>query len=72
MKALETGTTKAREKALWMLERLFRVEQNRERYGESAQVVLIDLAQKGDSRLKSMIAKVLAQLELLQFQSSYF
>ncbi|KHN45320.1 U-box domain-containing protein 44 [Glycine soja] len=35
-------------------------------------VILIDLAQKSDSRLKSTVAKVLAELELLQSQSSYF
>ncbi|RZC16489.1 U-box domain-containing protein 44 isoform B [Glycine soja] len=39
---------------------------------EDAKVILIDLAQKSDSRLKSTVAKVLAELELLQSQSSYF
>lgn len=72
IKVLESGNVKAQEKALWILERIFRVEEHRIKYGESAQGVLIDLAQKGDSRLKSTIAKLLAQLELLQVQSSYF
>ncbi|KAG5049259.1 hypothetical protein JHK85_010362 [Glycine max] len=36
---------------------------------EDAKVILIDLAQKSDSRLKSTVAKVLAELELLQSQS---
>lgn len=72
IKVLELGTIKTQEKALWMLEKIFRVEAYRAEYGESAQVVLIDLAQKGDPKLKSTIAKSLAQLELLQFQSSYF
>lgn len=72
IKVLELGTVKAQEKALWILERIFRVEAHRVQYGESAQVVLIDLAQKGDPKLKSTIAKLLAQLELLQAQSSYF
>lgn len=72
IKVLELGTVKAQEKALWILERIFRVEAHREQYGEAAQVVLIDLAQKGDPKLKSTIAKLLAQLELLQAQSSYF
>ncbi|KAF7820507.1 U-box domain-containing protein 44-like [Senna tora] len=72
IKILEVGDVKVIEKALWMLERIFRVEEQRGEYGESAQVVLIDLAQKNDSRLKSAAAKVLAQLELLQVQSSYF
>ena len=72
IRALESGTVKAQEKALWMLETIFRIEEHRSQYGESAQVVLIDLAQNGDPRLKSTIARVLAQLELLQAQSSYF
>jgi vacuolar protein 8 len=72
IRVLESGTVKAQEKALWMLERIFRIEEHRSQYGESAQVVLIDLAQNGDPRLKSTIARVLAQLELLQAQSSYF
>ncbi|KAL9421082.1 hypothetical protein AB3S75_038611 [Citrus x aurantiifolia] len=72
IKVLESGTAKAQEKALWILERIFRIEEHRVKYGESAQVVLIDLAQNGDSRLKPAVAKLLAQLELLQAQSSYF
>ncbi|KAA8537310.1 hypothetical protein F0562_027003 [Nyssa sinensis] len=72
IKVLELGTVKAQEQAVWMLERIFRVEAHRVQYGESAQVVLIDLAQKGDPKLKPTIAKLLAQLELLQIQSSYF
>ncbi|KAJ1428164.1 Armadillo-type fold [Sesbania bispinosa] len=72
VKILAVGDVKVQEKALWMLERIFRVEEHRIKYGESAQVVLIDLAQKSDSRLKSTVAKVLAVLELLQAQSSYF
>ncbi|XVF24396.1 hypothetical protein REPUB_Repub13aG0124400 [Reevesia pubescens] len=72
IKILESSTVKAQEKALWILERIFKVEEHRVKYGESAQVVLIDLAQNGDPKLKSSTAKLLAQLELLQLQSSYF
>ncbi|KAI4333022.1 hypothetical protein L6164_017879 [Bauhinia variegata] len=72
IKILEVGDVKVQEKALWILERIFMVEEHKVKYGESAQVVLIDLAQKGDSRLKSTVAKILADLELLQAQSSYF
>ncbi|KAK3028933.1 hypothetical protein RJ639_039531 [Escallonia herrerae] len=71
-KVLESGTVPAQKKALWMLERIFRAEAHRVQYGESVQGVLIDLTQKGDPQLKPTIAKLLAQLELLQFQSSYF
>ncbi|TMX00461.1 hypothetical protein EJD97_000774 [Solanum chilense] len=73
MKILEEGISlKAQEKCLWILERIFRVEAYRVEYGEYAQVVLIDLAQNGNSLLKPTVAKLLAQLELLQQQSSYF
>ncbi|XP_009626446.1 U-box domain-containing protein 44 [Nicotiana tabacum] len=73
IKNLEEGMSlKAQERSLWILERIFRVEAYRVEYGESAQVVLIDLAQNGDSLLKPTVAKLLAQLELLQPQSSYF
>ncbi|KAL6125283.1 hypothetical protein ACLB2K_073342 [Fragaria x ananassa] len=72
IRVLESGSIKAQEKALWILEKIFGVEEHRDKYGESAQAVLIDLAQQGDSRLKSATAKLLAQLELLQVQSSYF
>ncbi|KAG5145383.1 hypothetical protein JHK84_030926 [Glycine max] len=69
---LEAGDVKVQEKALWMLERIFRVEEHRMKYGELAQVVLIEMAQRSDSTLKSTVAKVLAVLELLLVQSSYF
>uniref|UniRef100_A0A2P2J8R3 U-box domain-containing protein 44-like n=1 Tax=Rhizophora mucronata TaxID=61149 RepID=A0A2P2J8R3_RHIMU len=72
VRVLESGNVNAQHKALWILERIFKIEEHRAKYGESAQAVLIDLAQNGDQRLKSTIAKVLAHLELLQFQSSYF
>ncbi|KAH0726014.1 hypothetical protein KY284_001879 [Solanum tuberosum] len=73
IKILEEGINlKAQEKSLWILEKIFKVEAYRVEYGEYAQVVLIDLAQNGDSLLKPTVAKLLAQLELLQQQSSYF
>ncbi|KAL5708334.1 hypothetical protein ACHQM5_019140 [Ranunculus cassubicifolius] len=71
-RVLEVGTLKSQEKALWLLERIFRVGSNRVKYGEPTQVILIDLAQNGPLSLKPMIAKILAHLELLQMQSSYF
>ncbi|GAV79033.1 LOW QUALITY PROTEIN: KAP domain-containing protein [Cephalotus follicularis] len=71
-KVLDSRNIKAQEKALWMLERIFRVEEHRVQYGETAHSVLIDLAQNGDPRLRPTVAKLLAQLEFLQNQSSYF
>ncbi|XP_043721745.1 U-box domain-containing protein 44-like [Telopea speciosissima] len=72
MRVLELGTVKVQEKALWILEMTFRIEAHKVQYGEAAQVLLIELAQKGSPTLKSTIAKILAHLELLQVQSSYF
>jgi vacuolar protein 8 len=72
LRIAEAGNSTSQEKAIWMLERIFRLEAHRERYGEIAQALLIDLAQKGDPILKPMIGKILAHLELLQTQSSYF
>ncbi|KAJ0976157.1 hypothetical protein J5N97_018122 [Dioscorea zingiberensis] len=69
---LKVGSLKAQVKAVWMLEKFFRINANREKYGGAAQVLLIDLAQEGDPTLKPMIAKILAHLQLLQVQSSYF
>ncbi|XP_076901779.1 U-box domain-containing protein 44-like [Bidens hawaiensis] len=72
IKVVESGSVKTREKAVWILERVFRVEDYRVKYGAMAQVVLIDLAQNGEAQLKPTVAKLLAQLELLQAQSDYF
>ncbi|KAF6155371.1 hypothetical protein GIB67_019897 [Kingdonia uniflora] len=72
IRVLQVGNIKAQEKALWILERVFRVESHRIQYGEFAQGVLVDLTQKGSPTLKSSVAKILAHLELLQMQSSYF
>lgn len=72
VRILELGNLKAQEKALSILERIFRTENHRTEYGGVAQVVLINLAQKGEPSLRSAVAKLLAQLQLLQEQSSYF
>ncbi|XP_047057167.1 U-box domain-containing protein 44-like [Lolium rigidum] len=72
LRVAEAGELTSQDKALWILERIFRIEAQRERYGGIAQALLIDLAQKGDPVLKPMIGKILAHLELLQTQSSYF
>ncbi|KAF2322478.1 hypothetical protein GH714_017246 [Hevea brasiliensis] len=44
LKVLESGNVKAQEKALWILERMFSIEEHRTQHGEAAQMVLIDLA----------------------------
>lgn len=72
LRVAEAGGLSSQEKAIWILERIFRLEAHREQYGKIAQALLIDLAQKGDPLLKPIIGKILAHLQLLQTQSSYF
>lgn len=68
LKVLGSGHIDAQQKALWILERIFRIEEHRIKYGETAWSVLVDMSQNGDSSLKSTIAKLLVRLELFQFQ----
>ncbi|KAL0464497.1 UNVERIFIED_CONTAM: hypothetical protein Slati_0337300 [Sesamum latifolium] len=72
IKVLESGSLKSQDKALYILETVSRVESHRAEYGESAQVVLTHLAQKGDPMLKPRVDKLLAQLEQFQLQSTKY
>ncbi|KAK7258472.1 hypothetical protein RIF29_24051 [Crotalaria pallida] len=60
------------EKSLQALERIFRIVEFKQMYGGSAQMALVDLTQRGNSSMKSLAAKVLAHLNVLHDQSSYF
>lgn len=72
VRLLTVGSAGTKEKAVWMLERFFRVEKYRQEAGAQAQMPLIDLTQKGTSITKSLAAKGLAHLKILHNQSSYF
>lgn len=72
VRVLTVGTSGAKEKAAWMLERFFRVEHYRTEFGVQAQMPLIDLAQKGTLATRSLAAKGLAHLNILHNQSTYF
>ncbi|KAI5002138.1 hypothetical protein ZWY2020_026788 [Hordeum vulgare] len=72
LRVAEAGELTSQDKAIWILERIFRLEEHREQYGGIVQALLIDLAQKGDPVLKPMIGRILAHLQLLQTQSTYF
>ncbi|XP_051123785.1 U-box domain-containing protein 44-like isoform X2 [Andrographis paniculata] len=65
---------KVKEKGLWILERVFRVEEYREEYGESAKGVLIDVASQNgqETSFAPLLGKLFAHLQLLQDQSTYF
>ncbi|KAK8560981.1 hypothetical protein V6N13_026416 [Hibiscus sabdariffa] len=72
IKLLSSTSTKLQEKALGALERIFRLPEMKQRYAMTAQMPIVDITQRGSSGMKSMAAKVLAQLNVLGEQSSYF
>ncbi|KAH9731364.1 RING-type E3 ubiquitin transferase [Citrus sinensis] len=69
---LSSPSPKLQEKALDSVERIFRLPEFKQKYGKSAQMPLVDLTQRGNSSMKSLSARVLAHLNVLQDQSSYF
>ncbi|XP_009801004.1 U-box domain-containing protein 44-like [Nicotiana sylvestris] len=72
IKLLDSPSTRLQQKVLNSLERIFRLLEYKQKYGSSAQMPLVDLTQRGSSNIKSLAAKVLAQLNVLHDQSSYF
>ncbi|KAF7826217.1 U-box domain-containing protein 44-like [Senna tora] len=60
------------EKSLQALERIFRLMEFKQKYGASAQIPLVDLTQRGNGSVRSMAARILAHLNVLHDQSSYF
>lgn len=72
IKLLDSPSPRLQQKVLNSLERIFRLVEFKRRYGSSAQMPLVELTQRGTSNIKSLAAKVLAQLNLLHDQSSYF
>lgn len=69
---LSSPSPKLQEKALLALERIFRLPEFKQKYGQSAQIRLVDLTQRGNSNMKSLSARILAHLNVLHDQSSYF
>ncbi|KAI3444376.1 hypothetical protein Pfo_001041 [Paulownia fortunei] len=72
IKLISSPSAGLQEKVLNSLERIFRLVEYKQKYGPSAQMPLVDLTQSGNSSLKSLAAKILAQLNVLHDQSSYF
>eukprot|EP00271_Cylindrocystis_brebissonii_P019242 TRINITY_DN578_c0_g2_i1.p1 TRINITY_DN578_c0_g2~~TRINITY_DN578_c0_g2_i1.p1 ORF type:complete len:1019 (+),score=231.15 TRINITY_DN578_c0_g2_i1:889-3945(+) len=69
---LTDGTERAKVKGVWMLEKLFRIDEYKFEYGAKAQGALIELTQKGSAECRPVAAKILSHLEILHNQSSYF
>lgn len=72
IKLLNSPCSSLQEKTLGALQRIFRIVENKTKYGKSAQMSLVDITQRGSSNTKSMAAKILAQLNVLNEQSSFF
>lgn len=72
IKLISSPSASLQEKVLNCLERIFRVVEYKQKYGTSAHMPLVDLTQRGNSILKSLAAKILARLNVLHDQSSYF
>ncbi|XP_051121159.1 U-box domain-containing protein 43-like [Andrographis paniculata] len=71
-KMLNSHSTEVQEKALRALHRIFRFVEYKNKYGKSVQMVLVDITQRGSSRTKPLAAKILAQLNVLNQQSTFF
>uniref|UniRef100_A0A5B6Z597 Putative U-box domain-containing protein 43 n=1 Tax=Davidia involucrata TaxID=16924 RepID=A0A5B6Z597_DAVIN len=72
IKLLSSSCARLQEKSLKALERIFRLVEFKIEYGKSAQMPLVDITQRGSSGMKSLAAKILAHLNVLHEQSSYF
>lgn len=72
VRLLTVGSVGAKEKAVWMLEKIFRIEEYKVEFGSTAQMPLIDLTQKGSIATRPLAAKILAHLNILHNQSTYF
>lgn len=69
---LDSPSPRLQQKVLDSLERIFRLVEYKVKYDSSAQPHLVGLTQRGTSNIKSKAAKVLAQLNVLHDQSSFF
>ncbi|KAG6429446.1 hypothetical protein SASPL_107497 [Salvia splendens] len=72
IKLLNSSCSSLQEKTLGALQRIFRLVDFKTKYGKSAQMSLVDITQRGSSSTKSLAAKILAQLNVLNEQSSFF
>ncbi|KAI3719564.1 hypothetical protein L6452_20466 [Arctium lappa] len=72
IKLLNSTSSSLQDKVLNALERIFRLVDFKQKYGPLAQSPLVELTQRGNSKTKSLAARILAQLNVLHDQSSYF
>ncbi|XP_043718187.1 U-box domain-containing protein 44-like [Telopea speciosissima] len=72
IKLLGSPSSQLQEKSLNALERIFRLVEFKQQYGALAEMLLVDITQRGNSAMKSLAAKILGHLNVLHDQSSYF
>ncbi|KAJ4950723.1 hypothetical protein NE237_027555 [Protea cynaroides] len=72
IRLLRSPSVQLQEKSLYALERIFRLVEFKQKYGTLAQMPLVDITQRGNNAIKSLAAKILAHLNVLHEQSSYF
>ncbi|KAJ6851259.1 U-box domain-containing protein 44-like [Iris pallida] len=60
------------EKSMRLLEKIFRLEEYKKLYGASAQMPLVDIAQRESGTIRALAARILAHLDVIHDQSSYF
>ncbi|XP_028767583.1 U-box domain-containing protein 44 [Neltuma alba] len=72
IQCLNSTSPGLQEKSLHAVERIFRQVEFKQLYGASAHMPLVDLTQRGTDHVRSLAARVLAHLNVLHYQSSYF
>lgn len=72
IKLLGSSSPRLQEKILTSLEKIFQVPEIKQKHGPSAQMPLVDLTQRGSTQIKPLAGRILAQLNVLHEQPSYF
>eukprot|EP00250_Pteridium_aquilinum_P015660 c22684_g1_i1 orf=765-3782(+) len=72
IKKLSTDNADVQEQALKVLEKILRKEKYKSKFGNAAQMPLVSLTQDGTASTRPLAAKILAHLNILHDQSSYF
>ncbi|RWR86599.1 U-box domain-containing protein 44-like protein isoform X1 [Cinnamomum micranthum f. kanehirae] len=72
IKLLSSPCADLQDEALHILERVFRLLEHKQQYGDLAKMPLVDITQRGSGTVKALAAQILAHLDVLPNQSSFF
>lgn len=72
IKLLNSQSPDVQVRSARILEKIFRLDEYKKIYGVSAQMSLIYMTHKGNSVVRALAARILAHLDVLHEQSSYF